>query len=39
MENKFLHAYKHGIVISCTNSVKQHIYSQIFMYSADYADK
>ena len=35
----FMDAYKHGIVLECTDGVKRCFYPRIFIYSADYPEK
>ncbi|KAI0070884.1 hypothetical protein K474DRAFT_1687288 [Panus rudis PR-1116 ss-1] len=39
LDEEFLHAYKHGIVILCADGVLQRVYPRIFTYSADYPEK
>lgn len=39
LDDEFLHAYEHGIVIECRNGVMRRIYPRIFTYSADYPEK
>jgi len=39
MDDAFLQAYCHGIVIVCIDGVKQCVYPRIFMYSANYPEK
>ena len=39
LDDEFLHAYEHGIVISCADGVSRRIYPRIFTYSADYPEK
>ena len=36
---EFLEAYKHGIVVECTDGIKRRLYPRIFTYSADYPEK
>ena len=38
LDEEFLHAYMHGIVISC-DGIAQCFYPRIFTYSADYPEK
>ncbi|EGO04994.1 hypothetical protein SERLA73DRAFT_44268, partial [Serpula lacrymans var. lacrymans S7.3] len=39
LDEEFLKAYKHGIVIMCHNEVLRCFYPRIFTYSADYPEK
>ncbi|KII95409.1 hypothetical protein PLICRDRAFT_48393 [Plicaturopsis crispa FD-325 SS-3] len=39
LDNDFLHAYEHGIVIRCADGVTRRVYPRIFTYSADYPEK
>jgi len=39
LDDEFLHAYQHGIVILCMDGVKRRVYPRIFTYSADYPEK
>ena len=39
LDDEFLQAYEHGIVIMCQDQVKRRIFPQIFTYSADYPEK
>ena len=39
LDDKFLQAYEHGIVIACQDQVERRIYPRIFTYSADYPEK
>ena len=39
LDDEFLEARKHGIVILCPDGVLQWFYLQIFTYSADYLEK
>ena len=36
LDEEFLHAYEHRIVIKCSNGITQRFYPRIFTYSADY---
>jgi hypothetical protein len=38
-DEEFRHAYKHGIVLECTDGIKRRFYPRIFTYSADYPEK
>jgi len=39
MDDDFIAAYKHGLVIQCADGVMRRIYPRIFIYSADYPEK
>ena len=39
LDDEFLEAYEHGIVMTCQDEVKRRIYPRIFTYSADYPEK
>ena len=39
LDDKFIEAYRNGIVIRCHNGVLRRIYPRIFTYSADYPEK
>jgi hypothetical protein len=39
LDDEFLEAYEHGIVIECCNGVLHRFYPQISTYSADYPEK
>ncbi|KAG1765159.1 hypothetical protein EV702DRAFT_981687 [Suillus placidus] len=39
LDDEFLEAYEHGIVILCCDGVEHRFYPQIFTYSADYPEK
>ncbi|KAG2061143.1 hypothetical protein BDR06DRAFT_1049379 [Suillus hirtellus] len=39
LDEKFLHAYKHGMVLKCADGVLRRIFPHIFTYSADYPEK
>lgn len=39
LDDEFLHAYKHGVILSCGHRFKRWLYPRIFMYSADYPEK
>ncbi|KAF8896664.1 hypothetical protein BD779DRAFT_1466557 [Infundibulicybe gibba] len=38
LDDEFLHAYKHGIVLQCLDGIWRRIYPRIFTYSADYPE-
>ncbi|KAJ3560091.1 hypothetical protein NP233_g11062 [Leucocoprinus birnbaumii] len=39
LDDKFLHAYQYGIVVTCIDGVERRVYPRIFSYSADYPEK
>ena len=39
LDDKFIHAYKYGMVRQCADSIEHHTYPCIFTYSADYPEK
>ena len=39
LDEEFLHAYEHGMVFVCGDTVKRRLFPRIFMYSADYPEK
>jgi hypothetical protein len=39
LDEEFLAAYKHGILIRCYDGVVRRLYPRIFTYSADYPEK
>ena len=39
LDDKFLEAWKHGIVLLCPDGISRQFYLQIFTYSADYPEK
>ncbi|KIY66228.1 hypothetical protein CYLTODRAFT_355360 [Cylindrobasidium torrendii FP15055 ss-10] len=39
LDDDFIHAYRHGIVIKCRDGITRRIYPRIFSYSADYPEK
>ncbi|KAG2345692.1 hypothetical protein BDR05DRAFT_974997 [Suillus weaverae] len=39
LDDKFLEAYKHGIVILCCDGVERRFYPRVFTYLADYPEK
>ncbi|CAL1714261.1 unnamed protein product [Somion occarium] len=39
LDDEFLHAYKYGIVICCSDGVERCVYPRFFTYSADYPEK
>ena len=39
LDDEFLEAYKHGIVIECCDGIKRRFYPRILTYSTDYPEK
>ena len=39
LDDEFLHAYEHGIVLRCADGIFRLVYPRIFTYSADYSEK
>jgi Plavaka transposase len=39
LDDDFLHAYEHGIVILCPDGISRRFYPRICTYSADYPEK
>ena len=39
LDDEFIEAYRHGIIVNCCDGVTQRIYPRIFTYSADYPEK
>ena len=39
LDDEFLEAYQHGIVIMCCDGIERRFYLRIFTYSADYPEK
>jgi len=39
LDDDFIEAWKHGIVILCCDGIKRRFYPRIFTYSADYPEK
>ena len=39
LDDDFLEAYKHGIIIECLDGIKRRFYPRILTYSADYPEK
>lgn len=39
LNDQFLEAYEHGIIIDCGDGVRRRVYPRIFIYSADYPEK
>jgi hypothetical protein len=39
LDDEFIQAYQHGMVLKCADGIFRHIYPRIFTYSADYPEK
>ncbi|THH16116.1 hypothetical protein EUX98_g9355 [Antrodiella citrinella] len=39
LDDQFVEAYKHGMVVDCADGIRRRIYPRIFIYSADYPEK
>jgi hypothetical protein len=39
LDDDFVEAWKHGIVILCCDGIERQFYPRIFTYSADYVEK
>jgi hypothetical protein len=39
LDDDFVEAYVHGMLITCGNGVKRRIFPRIFTYAADYPEK
>jgi hypothetical protein len=39
LDGKFVEAYKHGIVIRCSDGITRRVFPRFFSYSADYPEK
>jgi hypothetical protein len=39
LDDEFMEAYEHGIVITCFDGLQRRFYLRIFTYSADYPEK
>lgn len=39
LDGKFVEAYKHGIVIHCSDGITRRVFPRFFSYSADYPEK
>ncbi|KDQ54440.1 hypothetical protein JAAARDRAFT_60806 [Jaapia argillacea MUCL 33604] len=39
LDEEFMHAYVHGIVVDCIDGIRRQIYPRILTYSADYPEK
>jgi hypothetical protein len=39
LDDEFIQAYQHGMVLKCADGIFRRIYPRIFTYSADYPEK
>jgi hypothetical protein len=39
LDDEFMHAYEHGIVITCGDGIERRLFPRFFSYSADYPEK
>ncbi|KAJ8088295.1 hypothetical protein PM082_022367 [Marasmius tenuissimus] len=39
LDEEFMHAYEHGVLIECADGIIRHIFPRFFTYSADYPEK
>jgi hypothetical protein len=39
LDEKFVHVYKHGIVVKCCDNITRRFYPRFLTYSADYKEK
>lgn len=39
LDDEFLEAYQHGIVVRCCDGIERRLFPRIFTYSADYPEK
>lgn len=39
LDEDFMHAYEHGIVIRCGDGITRRVFPRFFNYSADYPEK
>ncbi|KIK34408.1 hypothetical protein CY34DRAFT_55792, partial [Suillus luteus UH-Slu-Lm8-n1] len=39
LDEDFVHAYRHGIILRCADGVLRRVFPRIFTYSADYPEK
>ena len=39
LDDEFMEAYVHGIVVNCVDGIRRRIYPRFFTYSADYPEK
>jgi hypothetical protein len=39
LNDEFIEAYQHGMVLTCADGIVRRVYPRIFTYSADYPEK
>ena len=39
LDEDFIHAYLHGVIMDCADGIRRRVYPRIFTYSADYPEK
>jgi hypothetical protein len=39
LDEEFMEAYRHGIVLTCADGILRRVFPRIFTYSADYPEK
>jgi hypothetical protein len=39
MDDEFMECYEHGVLVTCADGVKRHVFPQFMTYSADYPEK
>jgi len=39
LDEEFMHAYEHGIIIKCVDGILRRVFPRFFTYSADYPEK
>jgi hypothetical protein len=39
LDDEFVRAYEHGIVVTCGDAIERRLFPRIFTYSADYPEK
>lgn len=39
LDDEFLEAYEHGVVVTCIDGLQRRFYPRLFTYSADYPEK
>jgi hypothetical protein len=39
LDSEFIHAYRHGIVLTCADGIQRRVFPRIFTYSGDYPEK
>jgi hypothetical protein len=39
LDEEFIHAYEHGVVVECADGVTRRLFPRIFTYTADYPER